>query len=641
VRKTSWLLSALTICWFGSAAHAQTGDEASAFVGLAASGATVRVIPTTDVLESRHGKKPSLALPTNTATVYPGGGSGNLIAHGGPEIGNAGFQAIYYDSSVANSISTSNGYLTIQKQIDAFTSAFADNTNWDNSSTDDYTIIQQYGTTTPIANSLKLNPLNGGAALVDTKGAPAIVTDTDIRNYLVSLLSTGKLPVNSNTVYGVFFAAGTSVQLSSTQASCTAFCAYHSGFYYNNQAIIYAVFPYPNCGGCNPWNYAAADMLTMFVGHEVRESVTDAYGAWYDASGEEADDKCAWSNLYRTANGNFFVQPEFSNGGTVTASGFTATYPGPGCIVPSASCNAPPAPTGLTAKAGNAQVSLNWTAVSGATSYKVKRGTSSGGEVVLTTVSTNSFTDTPLNNGSTYFYVVSAVGSCSSNPESTNSSEVSATPTQPPADFTISSTSPSTVTPPASATFTVTIAPLNGFTGTVGFTVTGVPSGAAASFSPSTVTTSGPTILTITTTTAVLAGTYPLTITGTSGTLKHTAAASLVISPIPASGFTLSNSGNITITRSHSGSGSGTSKITVTRVGNYGGSAALSVSGLPGQASQSLNPTSVSLASSSTGSSTLTISVNKKTPAGTSLITVTGTGSGAPSATTTLSLTVK
>src|SRR5207237_8891967 len=54
-------------------------------------------------------------------------------------------------------------------------------------------------------------------------------------------------------------------------------------------------------------------------------------------AGYESDDKCAWSNLYRTSNGNFFVQPEFSNGGTVSASGFTAAYPGSGCIVPSAS----------------------------------------------------------------------------------------------------------------------------------------------------------------------------------------------------------------------------------------------------------------------------------------------------------------
>src|SRR5207244_7963480 len=46
----------------------------------------------------------------------------------------------------------------------------------------------------------------------------------------------------------------------------------------------------------------------------------------------------------------------------------------------------PVAPTLSTATAGNAQVALNWTAVPGATSYSVKRGTVSGGEVTLMSV---------------------------------------------------------------------------------------------------------------------------------------------------------------------------------------------------------------------------------------------------------------
>jgi len=40
----------------------------------------------------------------------------------------------------------------------------------------------------------------------------------------------------------------------------------------------------------------------------------------------------------------------------------------------------PAAPTGLTATAGNAYVSLSWTASSGASSYNIYRATSSGGE---------------------------------------------------------------------------------------------------------------------------------------------------------------------------------------------------------------------------------------------------------------------
>jgi hypothetical protein len=120
--------------------------------------------------------------------------------------------------------------------------------------------------------------------------------------------------------------------------SCSSFCGYHSHYSYGGTQIKYAVFPYPNCAGCSLSGKSVADMLTIVTSHEVREAVTDPADngvyAWYDSAGYEADDKCAWHNLYQMSNGGFWVQPEYSNGGTVTASGFTATYPGPGCVVP-------------------------------------------------------------------------------------------------------------------------------------------------------------------------------------------------------------------------------------------------------------------------------------------------------------------
>ena len=69
----------------------------------------------------------------------------------------------------------------------------------------------------------------------------------------------------------------------------------------------------------------------------------------------------------------------------------------------------PHAPTGLTATAGNAQVVLNWSAASDATSYNVKRATVSGGPyTTVTNVATTSYTDTGLVSGTTYYYVVAA-----------------------------------------------------------------------------------------------------------------------------------------------------------------------------------------------------------------------------------------
>jgi thermitase len=99
----------------------------------------------------------------------------------------------------------------------------------------------------------------------------------------------------------------------------------------------------------------------------------------------------------------------------VAAGGGTPTIPAP--------------PTGLTATAGNGQIGLVWNASAGATSYNVKRGLSSGGSyTTVGTPSGTSFTDTAVVNGTTYYYVVTAVNSAG---ESGNSNEASATPQAP------------------------------------------------------------------------------------------------------------------------------------------------------------------------------------------------------------------
>ena len=91
----------------------------------------------------------------------------------------------------------------------------------------------------------------------------------------------------------------------------------------------------------------------------------------------------------------------------------------------------PPAPAGLNATAGDAQVALSWSASSGAASYNVKRATVSGGPYanVATGVTTTGFTDSAVTNGTTYFYVVTAMNLGG---ESANSNEASATPLPPP-----------------------------------------------------------------------------------------------------------------------------------------------------------------------------------------------------------------
>ncbi len=83
-------------------------------------------------------------------------------------------------------------------------------------------------------------------------------------------------------------------------------------------------------------------------------------------------------------------------------------------------------PTGLLATAGDQQVSLEWDAIPGATSYNVKRSITNGGPyMTIAGPTTTNYTDTGLVNGDTYYYAVSQVNPVA---ESSNSVQVSATP---------------------------------------------------------------------------------------------------------------------------------------------------------------------------------------------------------------------
>src|SRR5262249_3645855 len=69
-------------------------------------------------------------------------------------------------------------------------------------------------------------------------------------------------------------------------------------------------------------------------------------------------------------------------------------------------------PGGFTAAPGNGVVNLSWAAPTGAVSYNVYRGTAAGGEdatPLATGVTTTSYADTEVTNGTAYFYKVTAV----------------------------------------------------------------------------------------------------------------------------------------------------------------------------------------------------------------------------------------
>ncbi|MBD0254694.1 MAG: Ig-like domain-containing protein, partial [Cytophagales bacterium] len=127
--------------------------------------------------------------------------------------------------------------------------------------------------------------------------------------------------------------------------------------------------------------------------------------------------------LHKEGTGGDHVEVGWTGPGiaaiTIIGSPYLAPYTG------SDAPTGPAAPTGLAATAGNASVSLTWNAVAGATTYNVKRHTGGNFNTVATGVTTNSYQDNNLVNGTTYFYVVTAVNA---NGESNISNTVQVTP---------------------------------------------------------------------------------------------------------------------------------------------------------------------------------------------------------------------
>lgn len=101
--------------------------------------------------------------------------------------------------------------------------------------------------------------------------------------------------------------------------------------------------------------------------------------------------------------------------------------------------------------------------------------------------------------------------------------------------FTLTGSSTSqTITAGSSAKYTATVTAQGAFTGAVSLSVSGLPGGATASFSPSTITGNGASTLTVVTTAATPNGTYTLTILGSSmGTVAQSASATLVVTQAP------------------------------------------------------------------------------------------------------------
>jgi endoglucanase len=201
---------------------------------------------------------------------------------------------------------------------------------------------------------------------------------------------------------------------------------------------------------------------------------------------------------------------------------------------------------------------------------------------------------------------------------------LSSTPTP---GFTLApSASSLTIVQGKTATDTITVTDVGGFTGSVTLAASGLPSGISAAWSTNP--TTGSSALTLTASSTATTGTSTVTIKGTSGSV--TATTTILLTVNPSSSFTLAPSAStLSITQGKTATGT----ITVTDVGGFTGSVTLAASGLPSgvTAAWSTNPT--------TTSSVLTLTASSTATTGAFTVTIKGT-SGSVTATTTITLTV-
>jgi hypothetical protein len=367
----------------------------------------------------------------------------------------------------------------------------------------------------------------GGSTIGSLTGSPTALSDSNIWTLVQNALSSNSLPTDPNGVYFVLTGPG----VTETSGFLTQYCGWHTYGTYGGTPIKYSFVGNasgPNLYACaaqtggSPNNDPAADGMVSVIGHELEESVTDPQlNAWYDSSGAENADKCAWT--------------------------FGTTY-NPG---------------------NNSSANMRL----GSRDYLVQQNwvNASGGYCALSYVSSPDFS------------------------------------------LSVSPSSQSVTQGGTTGNYTVTVNPTSGFSGSVNFSVSGLPTGAIANGPSSTTSTSSFSVGTSSTTPT---GTYTFTITGTSGSLTHTATAKLTVNPNGSFSISIAPT-SLTVRRGTSGSYT----VTVTPNGSFNSSVQLSISGLPSRTSAGFSPSSIPAGSTS---STLTISPRSNASATTRTITVTG-----------------
>jgi len=244
-----------------------------------------------------------------------GGGSPDMTYHGGPIMPTAVTQPIFWG--------TSWGSYTGDKitGMDTWYAGFGDS-NYAKTS-DEYT--GSNGQVTPATSALY--------HILDTSAS------TSGSNTSAILAEVCKVVTNPDPSGNGYYAV-----YADTPRGNVSYCAYHSYGTCGGTRVQFAYFfKLDGDAGCDPQDTSGQHSqglaaIANVSGHELSEARTDPANpaAWYDASGSENGDKCAWTfnvPLVTFSNGTQWkIQGEWSNNAYNTATGYPNSSGQSGCL---------------------------------------------------------------------------------------------------------------------------------------------------------------------------------------------------------------------------------------------------------------------------------------------------------------------
>ena len=152
------------------------------------------------------------------------------------------------------------------------------------------------------------NSVTYAGSTTDNYSRGTRLSDTAIRGVVSDAITSGRLPKDTNGIYFVL----TSQDVTATSGFCSRYCGWHTAASISGSDIKYSFVG--NAARClsscaaqstGPNGNAGADGMASIISHELEEAVTDPdLNAWYDSSGEENADKCAWTFGTTSTAGN-------------------------------------------------------------------------------------------------------------------------------------------------------------------------------------------------------------------------------------------------------------------------------------------------------------------------------------------------